>query len=585
MPSLALAGTCGNGYSYGPIEIKLQKATGSDQTNFPFIIDGTYPFMKTVANGGQVQNSAANSIGITGPADVVISDSNVAGNCIKYETETWSGSTGRWIAWGKASTLHSASQDSVYLYANNAAVVTSQQDLSFWADANFTKVFHLADGSSLNVKSSTGGTQTNHSATATTGTIDGAGAFVTGSSLYVDGGSANPVTTSVSAEAWIKRSANNLCNTILGNTDASGGYLLAWGNVGTCTSGAGMAMIVKGSATDTGRYITGDVASVDRWNYVVGTFSGSGVANVKGYVNALEFATYPGTPTTFNNGNMTATANNTLVGATNSASPSLFANGSIDEARERSTVSTPNWISTTYNYRMNSPSQIQGLSFSIPTVVQYATCQSPGSGFTAAAVCTLPFPVTSGGILVLEVTAINTASQCPVVPNDSAGNVYTSQIGSSYTGSLQHYYTCIYTAPITATGADIVTTFTGGDISAVVYEIKNTSTSGILTTSTDNTSPPSTISLTCGSTNCFAICATVINAGSTASATTAGGGLQLFNGQVALDTGGHQALATLGTGIVASGSQSCSFDVGLGASMVLLGNSPTATRRRPSQVY
>jgi hypothetical protein len=568
-------GTCGNGYSFTR-QIKLQKATGSDLTNFPASIVGTYAPLKTAANGGQVQNVANNSISVSGPADLVFCDASSSGNPLKYEVAYYSATTGTFEIYVQIPTLHTASQDSIYMFVNNSGVVTTQQDLSLWADAFYTKVFHLADGSTLNVKSSTGGTQTNHSATASTGFIDGAGSFITLSSQYIDGGSANPVTTAVSAEAWIKRTANNVCNTILGNTDASGGYLFAWGNVGTCTSGAGLAMIVKGSGTDTGRYTTLDVAPAGQWTYVVGTFSGSGVVNVKGYFNGKDF----GTGTTFNNGNMTATANNTLVGATNSATPTLFANGAIDEARERSTVSTPNWIATSYYYQSGriSPYQIiePSPSYLTPTIAQMTVCASPDIAVGVGS-CVMPFPVTSTGYLVYVLG--QTDFDCTHTPTDGLGLTLTQQVIADFTGTLQHYYDCVYTAPVTATGADTIT-LPAGNYTALVMEVKGVTTSGVTTDHLNTATLPMALSATCGGTTCLLVCSDNLTNSTTGYDTY--GNSQGYSEFISPDAGtladDHRAQTYVATGVVASGAAPCTITgTGQAGTLLLLPVSPTAT--------
>ena len=48
----------GNGYTYSrSITINHNKVPNTDQSNFPLLISGTYPYLATVANGGRVRNS------------------------------------------------------------------------------------------------------------------------------------------------------------------------------------------------------------------------------------------------------------------------------------------------------------------------------------------------------------------------------------------------------------------------------------------------------------------------------------------------------------------------------------------------
>jgi len=48
----------GNGYPYSrSITIDHTKVPNTDQSNFPVLISGTYSYLKTLANGGNVQNA------------------------------------------------------------------------------------------------------------------------------------------------------------------------------------------------------------------------------------------------------------------------------------------------------------------------------------------------------------------------------------------------------------------------------------------------------------------------------------------------------------------------------------------------
>src|SRR5687768_9845668 len=58
-----------NGYSYRrTITIDRTKVPNTDQTNFPMLITGTFSYLATAANGGNVQNSSGFDIIFTSDA-------------------------------------------------------------------------------------------------------------------------------------------------------------------------------------------------------------------------------------------------------------------------------------------------------------------------------------------------------------------------------------------------------------------------------------------------------------------------------------------------------------------------------------
>ena len=83
--------TCGNSYLYcRSITIDHTKVGGSDSSNFPVLISGTYSWMATTANGGRVVNTVTQTgagSAITVPADLVFTSDAACATPLSWEYE------------------------------------------------------------------------------------------------------------------------------------------------------------------------------------------------------------------------------------------------------------------------------------------------------------------------------------------------------------------------------------------------------------------------------------------------------------------------------------------------------------------
>lgn len=565
-------GTCGNGYSVGPIQVKLQKAVNTDQSNFVYggvITDARF---KSAANGGPIQNSAANAMSITGPADFVVCDASSSGNLLSFDIPRWDAVNGVVELHFLQATLHTASSDSIYIFVNNAGVVTSQQDSglgtasNFYSTAGYSEVCHFPDSSTLNVKCSlSAGTVANHSAGATTGIIDGASTYVAASSQYIDlGASINP--TNMTIEAWIRPTSligfQNLFSNIPGTF--AGGYNWYLGD-----GGANGRMVWQPASGGTLRQIVflASDATAGVWDSYAATQTGTTVTT---WHNGVGIAS-SGTPIA--RGATTQFGNLGRYGA----GASNYLDAAMDEFRISSSVRTADYFYTVYNMQATPAFQIVGTTYSTPTVVNMAQCSWNNFGSNGTPVCTTPFDLTAGGVLVATFAYVNPITgDCNThALTSSAGNTFTLQQQGHFTGSLQNYYTCIYTAPITSTGAETVTAYSVETGSLTVREIKSVTTSGMVSTNS-STSPPATMTLTAPGANSFLLCSTHDDNPSQVTSVT--GGLTLFRGQMGLEQSGHPSLDTNGYALVASGSQSCTFSgTSEAGAMIILANSPAAS--------
>lgn len=150
----------------------------SDLTDFPVLFKSTLTYLKTISNGGKVNN--------TNGYDIIFYSDAALTTKLKFERVFWDATTGEVEFWIKVPTLASASATVIYLAYGNTSISTDQQDAANTWSNGYGLVQHLANGTTLSLADSTGvQTPTNHSATAnSSGKIDGAVTFNGSSTSY-----------------------------------------------------------------------------------------------------------------------------------------------------------------------------------------------------------------------------------------------------------------------------------------------------------------------------------------------------------------------------------------------------------------
>ncbi len=294
------------------------------QSGFPMLVNYTDARFKSSPTG-HVQN--ASGFDIRPYADAGLTQPLI------YELERYNGTTGEVIMHVLRPSIFDG--DITYLGYGDAGLSSDGSSAATWSN-NFISVYHLKDGTSLNVNDSTGfANATNHSATATTGQIDGAAAFVSASSQFIEAtpsGSGGQITIS----AWVNATSfPNAYNAVFGAT--AGGVATAFlikstGKLAVFFALGGISQGYDGTGTNTLVSAT--------WYYLTMSYNG---ATVRGYVNAsldgtLAVASQPTTAsmTTWDLGKDNLTAGR-------------FWNGIIDEARVSQVARSGDWITTEYN--------------------------------------------------------------------------------------------------------------------------------------------------------------------------------------------------------------------------------------------
>lgn len=315
---------------YSPVTVNTGQVP-STQTDFPVLVSYTDARFKTTGNGGHVAN--ANGYDIR-----PYSDSGLTTAITGYELERYNASTGEVVMWVKRSSL--ADGNVTYLGYGDTTLTTDGSSTTTWSNG-FGHVLHLADGSTLSVKDSVTGTNgTNHSATATSGKIDGACSVASASSQYIQMAAAETNSTSATLSAWVNgTSFPNAYNPPVTWENPNSTFFYMAMYIKSNGKLAGFAYFSVGG--DTSFDGTGSTTlSTGQWYYVV--LVADSTFGLRGYVNAVA----NGTAANAHN----LTVSNTVTGYVGrSPRNSLNWNGPLDEARISGVARSADWITTEYN--------------------------------------------------------------------------------------------------------------------------------------------------------------------------------------------------------------------------------------------
>lgn len=315
------------------ITIDRSLCGSANSTDFTMLFSGTYTFLKTTLNGGEVENASGYDVWFT---------SDAAGTTLlSWETVKWDGATGEVEYWIKIPTLNSTAVGSdtvIYIWTGDASIVTYQGGATGAAyDANFVGVWHYPDGTTLSLLDSTtngnDGTQVG-TMSAVTGKIDGAASTGYPTAGYQNNGVSYSPTMSMATptvSCWIK-------------LDSTTGYQAI------TTSGAANGIWMNAGKMD--YYTTSDhnattSVGTGAWVHVAMTHDAS---NIRFYYNGATDGVIPlaGFTMNVNNSFKDSPSSNTLRGA-------------LDELRISSSVRSASWILSEYN-NQNNPSAFYSVS-------------------------------------------------------------------------------------------------------------------------------------------------------------------------------------------------------------------------------
>jgi len=313
------------------ITIDKSRVSGtSNLANFPVLVSVTYPDLRTTGFSGKLASGSGEFVFTSSDGTTVL----------PHEIERYSSSSGEFIGWVNVTTLSVSQDTAIYVYYGGpSSGATNQNKTGVW-DANYKGVWHLPNGTTLSVADSTSNAQngTNHSATATTGQIDGGAGLASASSQYIDASTGIPFTktSAITAEAWVKTSG------------ATGSIITNW-NVSTNPGwellfASGYIYMGTVNAAGSAGYIkrTTNTYNDNAWHHVVGTYAGTDASGVTIYVDGSAVAL----TNVLNTDPGTLVDNSTLIGK---RADGIYQNGIIDEARLSNTARSADWIATEYN--------------------------------------------------------------------------------------------------------------------------------------------------------------------------------------------------------------------------------------------
>jgi hypothetical protein len=220
-----------NNYSFRrTITIDHAKVANSDQSDFPVLISGTYPFLAKTANGGGVLNESG--------YDIIFTSDAAGQNRLDHEVDSYDSATGKASFWVRIPTLSHTSDTVIYIFYGNPAVASSQENKAGVWSNNYKSVYHLGDGANVNVNDSgVAGYNLSGSANAVAGYIGGGAGFSGNSNSYLAHSSVSTYPSGkspVTIEAWFRLAASGTVEILgYGSNSSTGSRIGLWWNGGT----------------------------------------------------------------------------------------------------------------------------------------------------------------------------------------------------------------------------------------------------------------------------------------------------------------------------------------------------------------
>lgn len=325
-----------------PITIHSAKVPNTDQANFPVLISGVYANLATIAHGGLINSSSGFDIIFT---------SDAAGEVkLDHEIESYDPITGTVNLWVRIPNLSSSVDTTIYMWFGNPGITTSQENKTNVWDSSYKAVFHMPDGTTLNVGDSTldNIVLANTAVTAAAGKIDGGALFDSSSDVLrvLTSDDRLKFSGDVTVSMWVfptsfAAEAALFDSLIIGGAgartdafvlvqDITDGKIRTFSNNGYHTASVG-------------------ALTLNAWNHVVVRRSGT---TINFYINGSVDATSFTDSINYSSGGLT-------LGRYSNAASGFFA-GTLDELRVSNNARSADWISTEYN-NQSSPSTFYAL--------------------------------------------------------------------------------------------------------------------------------------------------------------------------------------------------------------------------------
>jgi hypothetical protein len=353
------------GYAFGAsITINHAQVANSDQIDFPLLISGSYPYLATVANGGQVQNSNG--------WDIVFTSDASGQNKLDHEIDTYDPTRGTVNFWVRIPTLSHTVDTTIYMWYGNSAITTTQENKAGVWKNGYTRVWHLGNPTTLSASDSTGtgSDGTNYGVVASSGKIGGAGSYQQIYGQYIDMGSVGPRPTQGTISMWVEAPVRanypnafttaNLSDAACGNDgirfemDQSGDFGAATGaDNANCQSGIGGVSFTNSFTPSS-------------WHYISVQWDSSA---------SIESGFYDGNVNVVTNTDWPSAFDAVKIGVGWGAGRTW--NGQIDEVRMSSVARSADWITTEYNNQLSPTSFYNLVEYSSEPTVTFSNPTSP----------------------------------------------------------------------------------------------------------------------------------------------------------------------------------------------------------------
>ncbi|RZM21772.1 MAG: hypothetical protein EOO88_31555, partial [Pedobacter sp.] len=250
---------------YRAITVRHQQVSNVIQGQFPMLISGTYPYLRSVNYGGKVSNDNG--------FDILFTNDVAALSKLNWEVEKYNPQTGELVAWVNVDV--SPVQDRViYMHYGDNSIVSFQGNVNGTWNNNYMTVHHLANGSTLAAIDAT----SHHNNGAINGATAGAGVWAgcadfngMEKSINLGTGASLGVTGDITLEAWIRPLDFSTYNGIISKTAGHlpkpyDFYLL---------HNSGLPQLYRGNGSSYSS-VSGSVAPpVGQWSHIAVTISGN----------------------------------------------------------------------------------------------------------------------------------------------------------------------------------------------------------------------------------------------------------------------------------------------------------------------
>ncbi len=397
----------------------------ADLTNYAVLVNGTYSYLKTVANGGHVRN--------TDGFDIIFTDSYNSSAKLDWEIENYNPVTGNIQAWVRLPAVSSSVDTIFFIFYDNVSISTFQGDVNATWNSGFKGVYHLSgdlapaevpncDDSTVNGNDGTPQGVSNQVSTAAQ--IDGGSSFTGGGNGILVNADASLQIQNFSLSAWIHPTSINSfgSSAALFAESLNGGVTSGWNLYANAADGKIKFKYFDGAAqtfTSTFALVNGTTYSIAfTWNRTAGELK---IYNDGALVDTVTTGTTA----------ITYSSDDFYIGGPQVGGLGIggFAD-LMDEVRFYSGVQTLGWITTEYNNEF-SPSTFYTISDEI--VAFQASCGDPPDG-TQGVFYTHTFPTPTQGGLPPFFFALLTRDHTTYVPEDVLNNITLNGITGVWSG-------------------------------------------------------------------------------------------------------------------------------------------------------